>query len=59
MCFFHHLTNLLSGLIRGMISLSVRITNTSSVPIITDIVRNIVRFSNESGLNPDLKSSIV
>jgi hypothetical protein len=42
-----------------MITLSVRITNTSSVPIITDIVRNIVMLSDENGLNPDLNSGIV
>ena len=42
-----------------MINLSVRITNTSSVPVITDMVRNVVRFSGEKGYNPDLKSFIV
>jgi len=42
-----------------MISLSIRITNIDSVPIITDMYRNIVRFSDAKGFNPDLNSFII
>ena len=58
-CFSHHLTNLFSGLRRGMINLSTNIIMTNSVLDIINTVRNIVRFSDENGLNPDLNSGIV
>ena len=42
-----------------MINLSTNIIMTNSVLDIINTIRNIVRFSDENGLNPDLNSGIV
>ena len=55
----HHLTNLLFLLSRGIRNFSIENTTTNSVPIITDIVKNIVRLSDDNGLSSYVYFSIV